>query len=305
MTEALDTLTYEVDGRVARITLNRPERANGITLAMPGELAACVERADLDPGVHVIALAGNGRGFCGGYDLVASAEGDMGGLGSAGDAPAGSPLDPAVLAANHDPARPWDPVVDYQMMKRNLRGFMALFHADKPVVCKVHGFCVAGGSDMALCSDLLVIAHDARIGYPPARAWGVPTSMLWASRIGPDRAKRLLFTGDLITGAVAAEWGLATEAPLAAELDARFEELVARIALTPVNQLVMMKLAINQALYAQGLAATQALGVLFDGVARHTPEGYAFQRRAAEAGWKEAVRERDEPYEDAGPERPR
>ena len=299
MTGTLETLTYEVDGRIARITLDRPERGNGITFAMPRELSECVERADLDPAVHVIALAGRGRGFCGGYDLVASAEGGMAALAGTGDLPPGSPLDPAVQAANHDPSKTWDPVVDHQMMRRNLRGFMSLFHADKPVVCKVHGFCVAGGTDMALCSDLLVIADDAQIGYPPARAWGVPTSMLWAHRIGPERAKRLLFTGDLITGAQALDWGLAIDAPPAAELDARFEGLLARIALTPVNQLVMMKLAINQALYAQGLAATQALGVLLDGVARHTPEGHAFARRAAEAGWREAVRERDEPYGDA------
>ena len=182
------------------------------------------------------------------------------------------------------------------MMSRNLRGFMSLFHSDKPVVCKVHGFCVAGGTDMALCSDLLVIAADARIGYPPARAWGVPTSALWAARVGDQRAKRLLFTGDLIDGRTALDWGLAIEAPPASELDERFEALLERIALTPVNQLVMMKQLVNQALYAQGLHATQTLGVYFDGIARHTPEGHAFQRRAAEAGWREAVRERDEPY---------
>jgi enoyl-CoA hydratase len=292
------TLTYAVDGRIARITLNRPERGNGITLDMPRELAACVERADLDPGVHVIALAGNGRGFCGGYDLVAAAEGEMAEMSGGPDTMEGSPVDPAVMAANHDPTKPWDPVVDYQMMSRNLRGFMSLFHADKPVVCKVHGFCVAGGTDMALCSDLLVIADDARIGYPPARAWGVPTSMLWARRIGPERAKRLLFTGDLITGAQALDWGLASEAPPGDELDARFERMLARIALTPINQLVMMKLAINASL-AQDLQAAQTLGVVFDGIARHTPEGYAFQRRAAEVGWREAVRERDLPYGDA------
>jgi len=290
------TLLYEVDGRVARITLNRPERGNGITLEMPRELAAAVERADLDPDVHVIALVGNGKGFCGGYDLVASAEQRMEGV-SAGDAPAGSPIDPLVQLRNHDPDAVWDPTVDYAMMSRNLRGFMSLFHADKPVVCKVHGFCVAGGTDMALCSDLLVIADDARIGYPPARVWGVPTTALWAHRIGPERAKRLLFTGDLLTGREAHEWGLAVEAPSAGELDARFEALLQRIALMPVNQLVMMKLLVNQTLYAQGLHATQILGTVFDGVARHTPEGYAFQRRAAEAGFKEAIRERDEPFD--------
>jgi enoyl-CoA hydratase len=293
--ETLETLSYEVTGRIARITLNRPERGNGITLEMPRELADCVERANLDPEVHVIALAGNGSGFCGGYDLVASAEGNMEGVSSPA-APPGSPLDPTVQARNHDPQGTWDPVVDYQMMSRNLRGFMSLFHSDKPVVCKVHGFCVAGGTDMALCSDLLVIADDARIGYPPARVWGVPTSALWAFRVGDQRAKRLLFTGDLIDGRTAHEWGLAVEAAPAAELDERFEALVERIALTPVNQLVMMKLLVNQALYSQGLHATQALGTFFDGIARHTPEGYEFQRRAAEVGFKEAVRGRDSPY---------
>jgi enoyl-CoA hydratase len=291
------TLTYEVTGPVARITLDRPARGNGITLEMPRELAAAVERADLDPAVHVIALSGNGKGFCGGYDLVQSAERGDEQFGSAEGGAAGSPLDPSTIASNHDPAGTWDPMVDYAMMRRNVRGFMSLFHADKPVVCKVHGFCVAGGTDMALCSDLLVIGADARIGYPPARVWGVPTTALWAHRIGPERAKRLLFTGDLITGEQAAEWGLAIEAPPPQELDARFEALVERIARMPVNQLVMMKLLVNQTLYSQGLHATQAFGTVFDGVARHTAEGYAFQTRAAEAGFKEAVRERDEPFD--------
>jgi enoyl-CoA hydratase len=297
--DELSTLTYEVTGRIARITLNRPRRGNGITLEMPRELAVCVERANLDPAVHVIALAGNGSGFCGGYDLVESAEG-TGDFGAA-DAPRGSPLDPAVLARNHDPGETWDPVTDWQMMSRNVRGFMSLFHSEKPVICKVHGFCVAGGTDMALCSDLLVMADDARIGYPPARVWGVPTTALWAHRIGAARAKDLLFTGDLIDGRTAHEWGLALCAPPATELDDRFETLLGRIALTPVNQLVMMKLLVNQALYAQGLHATQVLGTFFDGIARHTQEGYAFQARAVEAGFKEAVRERDEPYGDARP----
>jgi enoyl-CoA hydratase len=277
--ETLETLTYEVTGRIARITLNRPERGNGITLAMPRELAASVERANLDPAVHVIALAGNGTGFCGGYDLVHSAE--------------------AVLP-NHDPTVPWDPMVDWQMMSRNVRGFMSLFGSDKPVVCKVHGFCVAGGTDMALCSDLLVIAADAKIGYPPARVWGSPTTALWAHRLGAQRAKRLLFTGDSLSGAEAVEWGLAIEAPAPEELDERFESLLARIARLPVNQLIMMKLLVNQTLYAQGLHATQLIGTVFDGITRHTPEGYAFQARAAEAGFRQAVRERDEPFGDAG-----
>jgi len=297
---ALRALMYAVSDRVARITLNRPERGNGITRQLVIELEQCVERADLDPDVHVILLSGAGKGFCGGYDLVESAEG-QGTLGEQDVAPApGSPLDPLVTAANHDPDRTWDPMVDYAMMSRNVRAFMSLFHCGKPVVCKVHGFCVAGGTDMALCSDLLLIAADAKIGYPPARVWGSPTTSMWAYRLGAQRAKRLLFTGDSLSGAEALEWGLAIEAPEPDRLDERTEALLERIARMPVNQLQMMKLLVNQSLYAQGLHATQQLGTIFDGITRHTSEGYAFQQRAAAAGFRQAVRERDEPFGDAG-----
>ncbi len=273
------SIDYEVTGRIARLTLNRPDRGNGINSQLVSDLEACVERADLDPEVHVLLLSGRGKGFCGGYDLVAYAEGQI---------------------PNHDPSEPWDPMVDHAMMSRNVRAFMSLFHCSKPVVCKVHGFCVAGGTDMALCSDLLVIAADAKIGYPPARVWGSPTTSMWAYRLGPQRAKRLLFTGDCLTGAEALEWGLAIEAPAPEELDATAEALVDRIARLPVNQLQMMKLLVNQSLYSQGLHATQLIGTVFDGIARHTREGYAFQALAAREGFKAAVRERDEPFGDFG-----
>ncbi len=297
--DTLKTLTYERTGRIARITLNRPERGNGITMDMPRELAACVERANLDPEVHVIALSGNGNGFCGGYDLVENAEGLLG-QGEDSDRPKGSPLDPMVMAENHIPNSAWDPTVDYAMMSRNVRGFMSLFHGDKPVVCKVHGFCVAGGTDMALCSDLLVIADDAKIGYPPARVWGSPTTSLWFHRIGLEKAKRLLFTGDCLSGKEAQKWGLAIESAPPEKLDERFESLLERIARMPVNQLIMMKLLLNQSVYAQGLHSTQVLGTFLDGMTRHTKEGYAFQQRSMEAGFKQAVRERDEPFGDFG-----
>lgn len=303
--EILKTLTYEVRQQVARITLNRPERGNGITFDMPRELAACVERADLNPQVHVIALAGNGQGFCSGYDLVESAERQ---LGASDTEPAarpgaspGSALDPLVIARNHRPGDIWDSMLDYQMMSRNVRCFMSLFYANKPVVCKVHGFCVAGGTDMALCSDLLVVAEHAKIGYPPARVWGSPTTALWAFRIGVEKAKRLLFTGDCLSGREAAEWGLATEWAPDDQVDERFEILLERIARMPINQLIMMKLLVNQTLLAAGLQPVQILGTVFDGVARHTREGYAFQRQAAEVGFREAVRQRDEPFGDFGP----
>jgi enoyl-CoA hydratase len=164
----------------------------------------------------------------------------------------------------------------------------------------VHGFCVAGGTDMALCADLLVVEDEAKIGYPPARVWGAPTTALWAHRLGPARAKRLLLTGDSISGREAYEWGLAAEAAPAESLDERFESLLERVTRVPLNQLVMHKLLVNQALYAQGLHATQVLGTLFDGIARHTPEGYDFARHAARDGWSAAVRDRDEPFGDRG-----
>ncbi len=297
--DQLSTIDFQREGRIARITLDRPERGNGITNRMAAEIAACVEEANLDPAIHAIALAGNGSGFCGGYDLVASAEGEIAGI-SGETFPEGSPLDPAVIAANHAPQSNWDPVTDFQFMSRNVRCFMSLFHSEKPVLCRVHGYCVAGGTDMALCSDLLVIAEDAKIGYPPARVWGSPTTAMWAHRVGVMRAKRLLLTGDSLSGAEAAEWGLATEAAPATELDERFERLLARVARLPINQLVMMKLLTNQVAYAQGLHQTQILGTFFDGITRHTEEGHGFVRRAAEAGFKEAVRDRDEPFGDFG-----
>jgi len=296
----LETIVREKGERIGRIVLNRPERGNGLTPTLIRELAESVEALDLDHDVRVIVLSGNGTGFCGGYDLVASAEKMLEGEFGSPDAPKGSPLDPGVQAANHDPERTWDPMVDYSGMSRNVRAFMSLFHCTKPVVCKVHGFCVAGGTDLALCSDLLVVADDAKIGYPPARVWGSPTTALWGYRLGAQRAKRLLFTGDSLTGREAEEAGLAVESHPADELDEAVERLVARIAMMPLNQLQMMKLLLNQQLYAQGLHQTQVIGTVFDGITRHTPEGYAFQRRAAEAGFKEAVRERDEPFGDFG-----
>ncbi|MDR7085778.1 enoyl-CoA hydratase [Aeromicrobium panaciterrae] len=298
---AYNTLTYEVDGRVARLTFNRPDQGNSITPDTPIELAHAVERADLDPRVHVIVLSGRGKGFCGGYDLAASAENLMdGGVISSGSE--GTVLDPVVQMTNHDPQGTWDPMIDFAMMSRFTRGFASLLHANKPTVAKIHGFCVAGGTDIALHCDQIVIAADAKIGYPPTRVWGVPSAGMWAHRLGDQRAKRLLLTGDCLNGREAAEWGLAIEAPEPDQLDERTEILVQRIAAMPLNQLMMVKLALNSALLAQGVQNSQMISTVFDGISRHTREGYAFQQRAAEAGFRDAVRERDSaPYGDFGP----
>lgn len=298
------TLDYEVDGRVARLTFNRPERGNTITADTPRDLAHAVERADLDPAVHVIVLSGRGKGFCGGYDLGIYAENgfaDGAGYPERPDERAGTVMDPVVQGANHDPAATWDPMLDYAMMSRFTKGFSSLLHADKPTVVKLHGFCVAGGTDIALHADQIVAADDCKIGYPPTRVWGVPSAGLWAHRLGDQRAKRLLLTGDCLSGREAAEWGLAVESAPDDELDERTEVLVQRIARMPVSQLMMVKLALNSSLLASGVATSQMVSTVFDGVSRHSREGYAFQQRAAQVGFKQAVRERDEVFGDHGP----
>ncbi|WP_069166774.1 crotonase/enoyl-CoA hydratase family protein [Nocardia altamirensis] len=298
------TLTYEVTGRIARITFNRPEHGNAITADTPTELAHAVERADLDPRVHVMVVSGRGKGFCGGYDLSLFAESDIDSGatgapdGTAAQSRVGTVLDPTVQAQNHNPWGTWDPMVDYAMMSRFNRGFSSLLYANKPTVAKLHGFAVAGGTDIALYADQIICAADTKIGYPPTRVWGIPSAGMWAHRLGDQRAKRLLFTGDCLSGKQAEEWGLAVEAPPADELDARTEALLERIARMPINQLMMAKLALNSALLAQGVANSGMVSTVFDGISRHTREGYAFQLRSATKGFREAVRERDEPYGD-------
>lgn len=263
-------ITYEVRGRQAHLTLNRPERLNAINGAMPREIRRAVELANDDPAVHVIVLAGAGRSFCAGYDLKEFAEG---GRGTQGEV--------------------WDPIRDYRGMKRNTDDFMSLFRSLKPTICKVQGHAVAGGSDIALCCDLVVMADDARIGYMPARVWGCPTTGMWVYRLGAEKAKRMLLTGDTIDGRQAAAWGLVLESVPAEDLDARVAELAERMAGVPTNQLAMQKLMINQAYDNMGLQGTQILATLFDGITRHSPEGRWFQQLAATHGFHEAVAWRD------------
>lgn len=267
------TLLYRTAGRIATITLNRPDRLNAINDEMPVEIEAAVQRAGADDRVHVIVLQGAGRSFCSGYDLQLYAE------------------TPRPTTGSQD--MPWDPMIDYNFMMRNTRHFMSLFRSYKPTIAKVHGFAVAGGSDIALCCDLVVMGRHARIGYPPARVWGVPTTAMWVYRLGAERAKKMLLTGQVIGGEEAARIGLVSEAVSERELDARVNALAQQMAGVPKNQLMMNKLMINQALLSMGLEQTQMLATLFDGIARHTPEGVAFKQRAEEAGFQAAVRERD------------
>jgi enoyl-CoA hydratase len=268
---------YETHGRVATLTLNRPERLNAITPALAEDLRAALGSAWADDGVHAIRLRGAGRAFCAGYDIGWGAE----------------------VMEEAEAGGPWDPIADYQMMSGFVDAYMQLWRSPKPVIAQVHGFCVGGGTDFALCSDLIVCSEDCRIGYPPARVWGSPTTMMWTYRLGLERSKRLLLTGDPLDGRRAAEWGLASEAVPEAELDAAALALADRVARLPRNQLHMMKLLVNQVIEQMGLSTTQLVGTLLDGAARHTPEGTAFSKRALD-DVRGAVRERDTPFGDYG-----
>jgi enoyl-CoA hydratase len=267
------TLKYAVAGRIARITLNRPARLNAIDDKMPREIRRAVEAANDDDKVHVIVLAGAGKAFCAGYDLKKYAEGDP--------------------KNRWNQSMPWDPMKDYRGMKANTDDFFSIWRSYKPVICKVHGYAVAGGSDIALCADIVIMAEDAKIGYMPARVWGCPTTAMWVYRLGAEKAKRMLLTGDTVDGKTAEKMGLVYQAVPAKELDKAVDALAKRMAGVPKNQLMMQKLMINQAYENMGLGSTQMMATLFDGITRHSPEGVWFKDYAEKYGFHAAVKWRD------------
>ncbi len=267
----------EVEEGVATLTLDRPERRNAITPQLVEELLAALASAQDDDAVRVVRLRGAGRHFCAGYDIAWGAK---------------------AMRAREE-GGPWDPAADLATMRRFVDAYMTLWRSPKPVVAQVHGVCVGGGTDLALCADLVVCAEDCRIGYAPARVWGSPTTAMWMYRLGLERSKRLLLTGDPIDGRRAVEWGLASEAVPAADLDAAGRALAERVALLPASQLHLMKVLVNQAFEQMGLATSQLVGLLLDGAARHSPEGDAFTRRASE-DVRAAVAARDAPFGDYG-----
>jgi enoyl-CoA hydratase len=260
--------------RIARLLLNRPERLNAISEGMPRDIRSAVEWANENDEIHVIIVEGAGKGFCGGYDLADSAQ---------------TLRDQPCQQEKH----PWDPMVDYRAMKRFTEDFMSLWRSPKPTIAQVHGAAVAGGSDIALCCDLLVMADDARIGYMPTRVWGCPTTAMWTYRLGFARAKQMMFTGNVLDGRTAAAWGLANASVPLADLDQHTFELAERIAGVPSSHLTMHKMVVNQVMLTMGLEQTQSMATLFDGITRHNPEGLWFRRYAQEAGFKAAVAWRD------------
>ena len=264
---------YESKDRIATITLNRPKKLNAISETMPENIAAAFNHAATDDSVHVIVLTGKGRGFCSGYDLNYFAENREEHLGIQ--------------------EMPWDAMIDYNFMNRCTQNFMTIWRCSKPVIAKINGDAVAGGSDIALCCDITIMNEKARIGYPPARVWGCPTTAMWVYRLGLEKAKYMLFTGDLVNGRKAEEMGLIHQAVPSKELDRAVNLLTDRIKGVPKNQLMMMKMTVNQAYENMGLASSQTIATLFDGIARHSPEGVFFKQRSEEVGFKQAVSERD------------
>ena len=270
----MSNVLYEKDNKIARIILNRPEKLNAINDEIPHQLEGAVKKAESDPDIHVIILSGNGKAFCGGYDLSLYAE-------EKGN-------NPVYQGKN------WDPIQDYNFMWNNTQKFMSLWKSPKPVICKIHGFAVGGGSDIALCSDFIFMSDNAKIGYMSTRVWGCPSTAMWVYRLGAEKAKRMTFTGDQIDGKEAEKLGLILKSVPENQLNSEVESMANRLATIPINQLAMQKMVINQAVEATGLNGTQQLATLLDGISRHSPEGHNFKKRVEEKGWRKAVSERDQ-----------
>ena len=283
-----ETLLYAVDGPVARITLNRPDRLNTIVHPMPDDVQAAVGLASCDPDVRVIVVRGAGRAFCAGYDFGEGFEswGDM-------------------LATDGQ----WDPGKDFAgttaFPTSPTQKFMSVWRCPKPVIAQVHGWCVGGGSDFALCCDLVIASDDARIGTPYARMWGAYLSGLWIYRLGLTRVKWHALTGEPLSGTQAADCGLINEAVPFAQLEERVAEIAERLATSPPSQLAAMKLVVNQAYENMGLASTQTLGPILDGLMRNTPEAKSWMEMVATEGPSAAIAARDGAwgdYSQAGPD---
>lgn len=245
-------------------------------------MRAALDDADADPNARVVLLRADGPAFCAGYGLDWST---------------------AYQAQQESAERVWDSVTDHKLMSSFVDVYMKLWYLSKPTLAAVQGWCIAGGTDMVLCADMIVAGEGAVFGYPPARVWGVPTTPMWVYRMGLERAKRYLLTGDEIRAPEAARIGLILEAVPDETLHERATELALRMARLPLSQLVMLKMLCNQTAENMGLASTRTLGTLFDGIARHTQEGLDFVRRAEEVGYRQAVRERDDPFGDYGSRR--
>ena len=278
---AYETLLYATRDAVATITLNRPEQLNTIVPPMPDELEAAVGVAVRDPEVKVIVVRGAGRAFCAGYDFG-------GGFEHWGE---------AMTTEGR-----WDPGKDFAMATAPevapTQKFMSIWRSPKPVIAQVHGWCVGGGSDFALCADLVVASDDAVIGTPYSRMWGAYLSGMWIYRLGLAKAKEHALTGRPLTGKQAAEIELINRSVPFSELEATVAELADELCRIPLSQLQAMKLVVNHAYENMGLASTQTLGPILDGLMRNTPDALDFIETARDEGVRAVVERRDGPWGD-------
>ena len=286
-----DVVLYEERDSLAIITLNRPEKLNTLNEPVIQGIADAIDRAAASREVSAIIMRGAGRAFTAGYDLNP-------GTGRAAwkptyDAPRVEPRPGA-----------WDPVRDYAMMGNNMRRFMKLWECPKPVIAQLHGYALGGGTDLVLCADLIFMAEDAIIGYPPSRVYGTPTTMLWVYRLGLEHAKQFLLSGDQVDAATALRIGLVSKVFPADRLAEETERYAGRFKHIPSNQLALTKMLINQAYENMGLRTTQMLGAFFDGMTRHTEEALRWQESFRDTGFCGTIARRDRPFSDYG-ERPR
>ena len=278
---SFDTIVYRVDGALATITLNRPEHLNTIVPPMPDEFEAAMNLATRDARVKVVIVRGAGRSFCAGYDFGGGFRQWDDHLTTAGQ---------------------WDPGKDFVFATAPAlaptQKFMSMWRSPKPVIAQVHGWCVGGGSDTALCADIVIASEDARIGTPYSRMWGAYLSGMWLYRLGLTKAKEYALTGKPLSGREAADIGLINSAVPFDRLEAEVRRTADQLASIPSSQLAAMKLVVNHAYENMGLASTQTLGPILDGLMRNTPDAHAFIDRARDDGVRSVIAERDRPFAD-------
>ena len=282
--KSTETVLFRVSERVARITLNRPDKRNALSDLMLTELEQALLEADDRRDVSVVVIDGAGRDFCSGYDLAGA---------YAGISPENMPYDPALYRSARSGMDD-----DCWAMERTLEQRMRIFDLHKPVIAKIHGNCLAGGTDVAFLCDMVVAADDTRIGFPATRANGTPPTQFWLSHVGPQWSKRLMFTGDCLTGEDAARLGLVMDAVPADRLEAEVAELARRVALTDVDLLAAHKRVINLGMELMHARTLQRLTAELDARAHLStgPRRSQFKQDMSTAGLKQALKNRDEAY---------
>lgn len=285
--KSTELLQFEVSERVARITLNRPEKRNALSHPMLQELHGALLEADDRTDVNVIVLAGAGKDFCAGYDLITSYSDRK-----ADEAGATREVSYRSVSGTIDD--------DCWQLEATQRQTLTMFDVHKPVIAKVQGNCMAGGTDLALMCDVVIAAEDAKIGFPATRANGTPPNHMWVYHVGPQWAKRLLLTGDCLWGRDAARIGLVLDAVPAERLDEEVNELARRMSYVDADLLAAQKRVVNMALELSGAKTLQRFSAEMDARAHLAkgPRRTQFKQDMAGDGLKAALKNRDAPFGD-------